>query len=75
MIIAEFFPHLAGFFAFILNPFNLHFWPSSESHSSPSNWARELFKPFKYAASLVDSIKNGFWVFCGWCHKAVLRFF
>jgi len=53
MIIAEFFPHLAGFFAFILNPFNLHFWPSSESHSSPSNWARELFKPFKYAASLV----------------------
>ena len=40
-------------------------------HNSPGDWARELFKPSKYLASLLVWIffNGNFWIFLGWQHK------
>ena len=44
-------PHLIS----VLLPRNPFLWPSSTSHTSPSDWARELFKPSKDAADTATS--------------------
>ena len=47
---------------------------TSQLHTLPGDWARELFKPLKDAAGLLVCIEKkigclGFQVFCGWHRK------